>query len=316
MRFSRLRDKIEALDATITPTQIVKPIPTGKKASSGSANKKRKCRDTSIIDNTQPSSNSKVNNPSAEDSTPVTRRTRGKRINYAALDDNSSAYRPFEESGDEYVFNDADAKLEDEEDMKVMYDEDLDVKPAVKRTKKTAPISIGDSATPTQNSKVNVTRNKKTISSAESATVTLSAKAACRMHPADKPIPSIECSPPPSPASLILAQNTVNHHDCDIDIKSLQPGTFIRLPAKHSDQVSATLPVDALTFQENSVPGRPILSSTSGSTGFLIQTELDGDDAILPEDSISMVGNRNETSVTSAGKYSAISGFTCTKSAY
>lgn len=236
------------------------------------------------------------------------RQTRGKKLSYdfsAILDsDNDSSLVSFDDNDEDYILGSSGIKFEDEH-VKVESKEDVMPKPASKRLKKATPWFTRTSATPTTSpgkygkpvisktimapkSEQRVTAKKKfpPMSVPLAPKVKAKAKAKASMHPSDKPIPSIERSPPPTPAG------TYTDGEGDVDLRVLRPGRLVRFPIKHQAKPSFDMRCGVTSATRTASPAISILSislsAASDSPARMLQQELD-EHVIRPEDSVSMV---------------------------
>ncbi|EXJ55520.1 hypothetical protein A1O7_08448 [Cladophialophora yegresii CBS 114405] len=119
------------------------------------------------------------------------------------------------------------------------------------------------------------------------------------LHDPQKPLPSIEFSPPPAP-TLVASDKK---QQIDIDIKSLKPGTVLNFPAKRQPQIIYVSQKHTLDPERFSSPVTVTssLSSSHDSAGRMLKQNL-ADPArqidLRPEDSVSNISVRSVENVS------------------
>ncbi|KIW33899.1 uncharacterized protein PV07_00714 [Cladophialophora immunda] len=130
------------------------------------------------------------------------------------------------------------------------------------------------------------------------------AKAKSCMHPSDRPLPSIEYSPPATPLSSAFTSEKqgVVDAESEITLRILKPGMVLTLPPKSRPQVldnTADWPVSKQDLPFSLISVTPSVSMMSRSTttdsiGKMLQQDLADHVEIRPEDSISNIAVRPE----------------------
>ncbi|EXJ78597.1 hypothetical protein A1O1_08998 [Capronia coronata CBS 617.96] len=322
-RYARLKEKIEtSIAASAGAVQSPKAAPKKSTTSKGTAARQRKAKAVSGQDMSAASiagkdneSDVAVKDEADVEPTVPKRQTRGRKIDYNTMfGDDVSAPGSGDDSEDDFALDDIRAKEEEHEDDLEM-DSDANVKRSAKRVKTSmqtpTKASAKDPATP--KAQRQSTGKKPTGAAARQATSVTEATAKCSIYSPDKPLPSIEKSPPPARASgsgngigvgaglgprVGSAKRRAPLND-DFDLKSLQPGTFIPFPAKRQQPLSPIMSCAPSTFVTAGSRGMsPSAASSQDSAGEMLQRELDEVDIIRPEDSVSMVGRGRDLEST------------------
>lgn len=230
----------------------------------------------------------------------------------AIFDEKDADSSSLTSSDADYVCKVKDGEDEEDEEDSYLETED-DLMPATKRHKTTtvsaarAPSSSMSESyitlrtsykkspvkkRPSSSRKVDQKRGVQTMASVASRV-----KSNARIASSDRPLPSIEFSPPllPSKASVTDASLGDADVESEIDIGSLRPGTVITFPPRRASQESTSM-------QNVSVPRSESSSSLGSSQSFLTSSEADlasqtrhgqghaGE--LRPEDSVSNISKR------------------------
>ncbi|EXJ75017.1 uncharacterized protein A1O5_01713 [Cladophialophora psammophila CBS 110553] len=329
MRWRRLKKKI---DGDTTPSQpatpkSIQPSPApnasqGKKKNGGI--RKRKMDAVDDEDDVHDAGPPQVDGHVDVKTPSSRRRTRGKKLKYdirfCLSKDEDSTTITSAESDEDYV---ADAEaIKSEDDELYMLDSGDDLKPKAKRNRKSRPLppkahlaptttvagrlyignlpyatqakTAGQKAPPPNNADE---LGQKSLPVAE-------VKTTCSMHPSDRPLPSIEHSPPNTPLSGDFTFNEQGGADAGsgVSVESLKSEAFLTPSSEDPAQVSNGTVDRMLCKQDPScsvVSATPTLSAitistTVDSAGRLLQQGLTDHVEIRPEDSISNIGVRAE----------------------
>jgi hypothetical protein len=325
IRYRRLKERIERETGagganTANGTGATQKSSAKGKKSSGSRKRKAPVEDED--DNEDEDKEALPQVDGAADGAGTKRQTRGKKLDYDILasftSDDDRSLMSLGEGDEDYVVSQAIITSEDEVDMFIGFQHD--VKPNMKHRKKSQQSSLASQTTSTpatitkELSEAPVTPPSTVFKHGSKLTEAYVApgkekeiplttpgatkgKVKSTMHYSQKPLPSIEYSPPLTPTRAIHAKKrqTDVEEDSDIDIKSLKPGTVLNFPAKSQPQINTVLQKPIIDSERLSSPITitSSLSSSHDSAGRMLkQTLADHVEPIKlrPEDSISNIG--------------------------
>lgn len=268
MRYKRLREKIEkelgsgAVKSPNVNTPAQQPD-AGKAKKAKATHKKRKAPDDE--DAKESSINGGLSQLDGQIDTPTLKRqTRGVRLNFDvkacySSDDDSSSLSSLRESDSECISDGKPVKIKDENLS--TNEGETDIKPEVKRVKKSPSLPSVKPVTPAVQPprgtqlggnqktpgagratilKANLNTVPRTATTAKKQASSKTAvvkkmKATSKMHVSQKPLPSVESSPPPYPSNMMApakSGKSVGSEESDIDIRSFKPGTLLTFPSQ------------------------------------------------------------------------------------
>ncbi|KIW82287.1 hypothetical protein Z517_05314 [Fonsecaea pedrosoi CBS 271.37] len=315
IRWRRLKKKIEgdtvaaqpvtatpAQSATTPPPQPAQRPKAGQGKKKTAASRKRKIEaveDEDDEDDADAAGPPQVDGQVDFRASSSRRRTRGKKLNFnikACLDSDVDSSAILSSGGDEdYVADVKVVKSEDDDSLISNSGDDRKAKAKAKRIKKSQPLSTKAAAPVRPN---DVRPNLPAVSKGNTQS---------SMHPCDRPLPSIEYSPPATPLSGVFmdGQQGLVNADSEIALESLKPGMIITLPPKGRAHISKSIPDDAVTKRESSFSlisassvSATRFSTATDSVNQMLQQELANHVEIRPEDSASNVaGHAEEDSI-------------------
>ncbi|OAL33764.1 hypothetical protein AYO20_06940 [Fonsecaea nubica] len=317
VRWRRLKKKIDgdigaaqpatatpALSATAPPPQPAQGLKAGQGKKKTAASRKRKIEaveDGDDEDDADAAGPPQVDGQIDFKPSSSRRRTRGKKLNFdikAFLDSDVDSSAILSSGGDEdYVADVKVIKSEDDDSLISSPRDDRKAKAKAKRIKKSQPLSTKAAAPVKPNE---VRPNLPAVSKGNTQS---------SMHPSDRPLPSIEYSPPATPLSGVFmdGQQGLVNADSEITLESLKPGMIITLPPKGRAHISKSTPDDTVTMRESSFSlisassvSATRFSTATDSVNQMLQQELANHVEIRPEDSASNVAGHAEEDSTPA----------------